>query len=461
MTTVQRNLKAGWQHVQAYALHWRQVPVAGWLYLAHTGLLTLALSMTFLVFNLAIVAFAIPGWQVGGFTVPFLGVLISLTAVGTGTLAMPLIWLVGKVGFWWSILANSILQILSLLLMAWSPTAGVLLLAGVLAGAGGVLFQTSSVPFMVRLSDSNNRDHLLSASFATNIGMGGIGALIGGVLAVQLAFAFGVAPGSAAAYRMLFVAGAVSLLLALVPLLPLRGRAAVLLAPAAADVRAATGTAPAEAATNGWQRLVARVPVVRRLPPDWYRFVWEPLPILRLMLPPFLISCGAALLIPYLNLYFQQRFQVRDDVLGTIFAGLGFAAGIGALLGPWLSARAGRMRAIVAVQMVSLPFLVLLGLSPLLWLAAAAALVRQTLFNAATPLYDVFAMERVQESMRPIAIAGINGAQVAGYAVMPLISTTVQAAYGFAPLFVVTGCLYAAAVVANYVLFLRPHRFAV
>jgi hypothetical protein len=54
----------------------------------------------------------------------------------------------------------------------------------------------------------------------------------------------------------------------------------------------------------------------------------------------------------------------------------------------------------------------------------------------------------------------MNGAFAAGYIVMPLVSTRIQADYGFAPLFIATGVFYTLAIAANYWLFLRPERAA-
>src|SRR6266542_2829904 len=45
-----------------------------------------------------------------------------------------------------------------------------------------------------------------------------------------------------------------------------------------------------------------------KIPDFWRDIIVRPGPLVRLLIPPLLISFGAALLIPYLNLYFKQRF---------------------------------------------------------------------------------------------------------------------------------------------------------
>ena len=188
---------------------------------------------------------------------------------------------------------------------------------------------------------------------------------------------------------------------------------------------------------------------------SWRDLLRNPVPLLKLAISPALISIGAALLIPYLNLFFKQRFAVADARLGLIFAGLGLATALAALAGPALSARLGKIRAIVLTQALALPFLALMGATPLLGVAVGAALARSALFNMGTPLYDAFAMERTDEAARPAVIGVINGAYSIGYLFAPLVSTQIQAAYGFTPLFVITLICYALAVLAKYWFFVR------
>ena len=159
---------------------------------------------------------------------------------------------------------------------------------------------------------------------------------------------------------------------------------------------------------------------------------------------------------PYLNLFFKQRFAVSDQVLGLIFAGLGVCTGGAALLAPRLSARIGKMPAIVLTEALAIPFLIVLGAAPLLGLAVGAALARAALFNMGAPLYDAFAMERTSESARPTVIALLNASYSIGYLFGPLLSTQVQARYGFAPIFAATTVCYILAVWAKYWFFICP-----
>jgi MFS family permease len=402
----------------SYLQRWRQLRRPARLYLLHAALLTSSLAIIGLLFNLAVLAL--------GFSLDFLGVLNTVSFATSAVLSVPLLWLITRVSLRLALLISALLQIGSVALIAFVPGATALLIAGGLAGAAAVLFQIGAPPLMMRQSDAATRDHLFSANAAILIGFAGFGSLIGGQLPGLAARLLGIAAESGLAYRAAVAVAGIGLLLSVLPLLLLRDTAGV------------------EETTE-----------LHTIPPSWRDLLRKPLPLIKLSLSPALISIGAALLIPYLNLFFKQRFAVPDARLGLIFAGLGLATALAALVGPALSARIGKIRTIVLTQALALPFLALMGATPLLGLAVGAALARSALFNMGAPLYDAFAMERTDEAARPVVIGIINGAYSIGYLFAPLISTQVQATYGFAPLFAITLICYALAVLAKYWFFVR------
>jgi MFS family permease len=431
--------------------------------LLHAALLTSSLAIISLLFNLAVLAL--------GFSLDFLGVLNAVSFASAAILSVPLLWLVTRMRLRLALLASAALQIASVLLLALTPIAPALLISGGLAGAAAVLFQISAPPFMMRQSDAATRDHLFSANAAILIGFGGLGSLLAGRLPSLVAQLLGVAAESGLAYRATFGIASAGLIVSILPLLLL------------ADPGKAQGTSEhenrepenQEPSTKNQERqneepenqrteeprsanphLPSRISHLQStIPVAWRDLLRHPIPLLKLVISPALTSIGAALLIPYLNLFFKQRFSVADTQLGLIFAGLGLTTALAALAGPALSARLGKIRAIVLTQALALPFLALMGVTPLLGVAVGASLVRSALFNMGTPLYDAFAMERTDEAARPAVIGLINGAYSIGYIFAPLVSTQIQAAYGFTPLFLITLICYTLAVLAKYCFFVR------
>ena len=170
--------------------------------------------------------------------------------------------------------------------------------------------------------------------------------------------------------------------------------------------------------------------------------------------PQILIGFGAAILIPYMNVFFQDRFNITDSLLGLLFSLSSLLIGIGSIVAARLSMHlGGKVRAVVATQSVSLGFLLLMGFSPTLWLSSIGYLMRSALMNMATPLYSAFCMERTPEQHQGFVNSILNLAWNIGWAVGPYISGVVQQHYGFTPLFIATAALYAIAIALVWIFF--------
>jgi len=419
-------------------------------YLLHAALLTFGLAVSGLFYNLLIVAL---GYDQQTLRLPvvgelsLLGLLNSLPVVVAGLSSLPIWWLVSRFGPRRALLASALLSAGSLLGTALGREPLALLAAAALGGPASVLFQVSAAPFMMRHSGQEERDTLFALSAGLNIGVAGLGSLVGGLIPGLATTLLGLPPQSADTYRVTFAAAAAITALAALPLLWNVERSA----PSVERPSAEPGIVPEDSQDNSIARPAATTGLAEQL-----RFVLRSTrSALRFMLSPLLISCGASLLIPYLNLYFRQRYGAPDAALGLIFAAVGVATGAATLAAPLLSRRLGKMSSVVLTQSLAIPCLLLLGLAPTLWLAAGIALTRGALMNMAAPLYDAYAMERTPEPARPIVIGLINGAFAAGYVIGPTVSAEVQRSYGFGPLFGATAALYGCAALANYLLFVR------
>ena len=113
-------------------------------------------------------------------------------------------------------------------------------------------------------------------------------------------------------------------------------------------------------------------------------------------------------MIPFLNLYVQRKFGLDLTPLNAVFAltSLGTIAAI--LYQPRLARRFGQITSVVIVQGASIPFLVVLGFSPVLWTVILAMAVRNSLMNAGNPIFNAFAMERVTPGERATLSAAMS-----------------------------------------------------
>jgi MFS family permease len=437
--TIEGKRRATSTLIRSYFARWRGLSRGAKLYLLHAALLTSSLAIARLFFNLTILAL--------GYPLTFIGTLDTIGIAVAAVLSVPLWWLVTRIGYRRAMMISAVLQTAYALLIALAPSAGTLMLAVALTGITATMFQVSSPPFMMQHSDDATRDHLFSANWAINIGVAGIASLIAGGVPALFGRLLDVDAESALAYRGAFAVAGAGLALSLLPLVVL-GRFE------GSKVRRFEGS---KVETSRARTFTPShfLTFTRFLPPPIRQLLRQPWSLIRLLISPLLISFGAAMLIRYLDLFFKGRFAISDLTLGSIFATIGIATGLSALLAPIISNRIGKIRTVATMQALSIPFLLLVGFTPLLPLAVLGEVMRRSLFNMGTPLYDAFAMEQSEEAVRPFVIGIINGAYTVGYLVAPMISTRVQVRYGFTPLFIATTLCYGLAVLANYLLFVR------
>lgn len=185
------------------------------LYLLHAALLTFGLGVNALFFNLAI--------QALGFPITFLGLLNTVAMLAGAGLALPIWWLVSRViGVHMALLASATLSTTALLTVALAPLAAPLLAGVALTGPAAVLFQLSAAPFMMNHSTPRERDMLFSLNAGLNIGIAGLGSLVGGFLPGLAAHLFGLEPQSGAVYRITIGLAGLCVLASIVPLLLIR-----------------------------------------------------------------------------------------------------------------------------------------------------------------------------------------------------------------------------------------------
>ncbi len=113
---------------------------------------------------------------------------------------------------------------------------------------------------------------------------------------------------------------------------------------------------------------------------------------------------------------------------------------------------------------MSIPFLVVLGFSPVLWTVIAAMAVRNSLMNAGNPIFNAFAMERVGPRERATLSAAMSVLWSFGWVIAGLWYSLLQAVLGFelgyAVDFVTIIVLYSTATVLLWAWFGRDERAA-
>ncbi|MGH9391709.1 MAG: MFS transporter, partial [Vicinamibacteria bacterium] len=166
---------------------------------------------------------------------------------------------------------------------------------------------------------------------------------------------------------------------------------------------------------------------------------------LKLALPAMLIGLGAGLIIPFMNLFFHDRFGMSEGEIGLLFAVMQGFMVAGNLFGPAVSRRLGLVRGVVVTQLLSVPFMILLGVSPFFPLVAAAFFLRSGLMNMNQPLTSHFAMEVVSKRDQAVTNSLLSLSWFVAWSVSADIGGAMIERYGYTPPLLVAAGLYVVA----------------
>jgi MFS family permease len=400
--------------VTRYAQQLKRFSPNAQYFLLSTVITGVSFSIYQLIFNLFIVS--------QGYSRAFLGSLQSMPNLVALICTIPAGVVVDIIGRKRSMLIAAVLRTLATLGIVVAPGPGWLEVSVIGFGIAQSLAMVSSAPFMMENSSPEERNALFSANFGLQTLVGFVGTLVGGYLPTWFGGLLDVGVESPLAYAATL---GVTVLLSVVAILPLLA------------IHEQRG--PRAAVRSIWP----------------WRNVSDLGLVTRIFVPNIVISMGAAILIPYMNLFFKQTFGIPDRTLGTIFAVSAVVTGVATLTSPLLAQRWGRIRALVGTQLVSIPFLLTIGFAPSLAAATIAFWVRAALMNMGNPLYSAFAMEQVEERERA-TVSGLMGLSWnIGWTIGPFVSGYMQQNpnIGFQPIFVITCTLYVVAALLEKIFF--------
>jgi len=361
------------------------------------------------------------------FDAAFIGLVFTASSAAGAVAAFPASMLSDRIGRRLVLVfatGTCAVGILGVLLVGSSPAV---IVCAALIGAANQAFFVVQSPFLAEHSHAEHRSELFSLQGAISTGVNVVAALAGGAIAVLAARLGGFSSGDPAAYRVLLVLMLVAALIATTILLAVRDDRP---RPRRRDWRTLEGR---PGFPWSGEPLAAR-PDLRShraairigLP-----HIADPGTFMRLILPGFLISLGAGQVIPFLNLFVQGKFGLDLASLNAVFALTSLGTTLAILFQPALARRVGKIGSVVLVQAASIPFLAVLGFSPILWTVIGAMAVRNSLMNAGNPIFNAFAMERLRPGERATYAAAASLAWSLGWVIAGPWYSLLQATLGF------------------------------
>jgi len=360
-------------------------------FLVAASLWGFAFSVTWLLLN-----FLFEGL---GFSQTLVGVANAVPNLIALLFALPVARLSERIGYVRMMRMGALAAGLGLLGLSLSKGLIPAMIAVFLIGLGGMAFWVVPSPLMTALEPQVNRTYLFSAQFAANLVAGFFGSLVGGSLPSLFGHLASIDPKSLQAIQWTVMVAAALYLVTAIPLWKL------------------TEVRPAEPSEGrGWH-----------IPKPARKI------ILVLLVPNMFIGFGAGLIMPFLNIFVEGKFDISYSALGAVFAWSQLGMAIAVMLQPIIADRFGKTTSIVMVQGLSLPFITMLGFSSSFTLVAAALFVRSALMNAANPIYAEFTMGQVKEAWRPSLAAAEVMVWSAGWTIGPFISGWIRTKLGFGP----------------------------
>lgn len=373
------------------------------LFLISTFFVGMGFSGFMLLFNLYLKEF--------GFLEGRIGNIIAATTLGTVVMAIPASVVLRRFPIKSILIITTPLAALSYVIQVTASHYYTIAAAGFLSGLASVFFRVAAAPFFMRNSTPRERPYLFSVQFALMLLAGVIGNTVSGFLPGFIERA-GLVPHVTYRYTLLIFSGLV--LIALIPMSHIRQKP------------------PRRPTTMKVQsgRMIAN-----------------------LFVPNVIVGIGAGLSIPFLNLYFNDVFNTPTHMIGIYYSLQQVLMIIGMLIAPVIAERIGKIRTIVISQIISIPFLIILGTTRYLALAVLAFLTRATFMNMAQPLYVNFAMEKVHHEDHPLTNALLTIAFTAGWGVSANFGGYLIEHYSYTLPFVMTSVFYLISTAITFYLF--------
>ncbi|MDN4608543.1 MFS transporter [Sporosarcina highlanderae] len=359
------------------------------------------------------------------------GKVISMTAMASAIMLVPAGFLSDKFGRKWMIVGGALLAVTTLFYRGIAVSETPIITAAFLTGLFMAFVQVSGIPFLAENSSPTERVKLFSVNFAIITVANVIGSLSGGIIADVLETVLKISAAEAIRYSLLV--GASIYTIGLIPLFKLQEK------PAEEKVKRELTSNEAPELDDSFKRNLIVI----------FHFSFASL----------LIGFGSGLVVPYLNLYFANRFDATNSFIGFVLS-LGSAmTAVAAMIGPALSRKVGKVKALILFQALSIPFLLLTAYTTSLWLASLGFLLRQALMNAGNPIQSAVAMEVVSDKYKGLANSMNQMVFSLGWAMMGTVATGLVVAHGsywgYAYAFTITAGLYIISCTYYYFIFGR------
>ncbi|KAB3530254.1 MFS transporter [Alkaliphilus serpentinus] len=355
-----------------------------------------------------------------GFNKAFMGQLISMTALASAIFLVPVGFFSDRLGRKNIMMTGIFVTALCQIFRALFLSQGQLLLFSFTLGIFNSFFMVSNAPFLMENTTKENRIRIFSVNTALMIFSSMVGSIIGGSLPLLL-IKLGVNTLDQSQRITLLIAASFSLL-ALIPMSKIKSKGSK--------------------KENQWPEFVKNITSKNN---------WRLMS--KLIFSSGLVGFGAGLFVPFSNVYFENQFSLNSSTIGFIISAGQASTIIAVMMGPFLASKLGKVKTVFMLQILSIPFMIMLGDTSILWIAIIAFLIRQAIMNASGPISSTIMMEEVPENLKGLTNSLSQAVVQVGWAVCTRLSGIIIDGYGYEWIFYLAGTLYATSAIYYYFAF--------
>jgi MFS family permease len=360
------------------------------------------------------------------------GTIVSVQSLATALIFIPIGWLGDRSSRKMILIVGALFTGISYIGRSYVEAELSLQAFALLTGLFSAFFQVTAIPFLAANANKAQRLQLFSYHFSVMLAAQVVGSMGGGFLADLLQTA---GMSKAASLQSALLSGSVISLIAFLPLIFIR------------DATMSAAVAEDAEPQNSAAKTTLKEPSAKA---EW-------IVISKITMAQLLVGLGSGLVVPYLNLYFTDRFSMSLSAVGILISLGQVITIVSMFIGTSLVNKVGQIRAVVIFQLLSLPFLLLTGFTNLLLVASITYLFRQALMNAANPIQSAILVDRISNARRGIANSLTQTVFMLGWASMGLVQPRLITSYGYywgyVLTFSITGILYVSAAAYFYFMF--------
>ena len=360
-----------------------------------------------------------------------IGLILAMPALGALVAGVPMGFLADRIGRKPLLIISGFLNPLAIVAIGLSTSEPLLIAASLANGFLSSAYWVTNLPMLTESTTEDQRVGVLALNSFLLLGVGALGALIGGFVPEIAAGYLHVKATTPVPLRFGVIAAALVVFIPTAPLIflkePRRFRKPEVAAVVAAPTIAAGTPAVAVASSAQAEALPGRRALSHLF--------------LKLLIPDVLFTTGEGAVVALLPIFFETRFHMKPGALGVLVTMAGLFGGATALSAPRFVRRFGKLRMATTMQYLSAPVMLVIGFSPFLPLAALAEFGRQVLRGLFEPTYAAFAMESVSSRNRATLSGFYSLTWSMGYSVGPFVGGHLGATLGLSASFVVGASL--------------------